>query len=41
VKIGNGSNLPDYDLSLKLSKNLLEVSKKFGKESYCSPYCNG
>lgn len=33
VKIGNGSNLPDYDLSLKLSKNLLEVSKKFGKKA--------
>ncbi|MBS1515981.1 MAG: thymidine phosphorylase [Bacteroidetes bacterium] len=33
VKIGNGSNLPDYDLSLKLAKNLLEVSKKFGKKA--------
>ncbi len=33
VKIGNGSNLPDYDLSIKLAKNLLEVSKKFGKKA--------
>jgi len=33
VKIGNGSNLPDYDLSLKLAKNLIEVSKKFGRKA--------
>ncbi len=33
VKIGNGANLPDYDESLKLTKNLLAVSKKFGKKA--------
>ena len=33
VKIGNGANLPDYEESLKLTKNLLAVSKKFGKKS--------
>ena len=33
VKIGNGANLPDYDESLALTKNLLAVSKKFGKKA--------
>ncbi len=33
VKIGNGANLPDYEESLKLTKNLLAVSKKFGKKA--------
>ena len=32
VKIGNGTNLPDYDESLKLTKNLISISKKFGKK---------
>jgi pyrimidine-nucleoside phosphorylase len=33
IKIGNGANLPDYDESLKLTKNLISVSKKFGKKA--------
>ena len=33
IKIGNGANLPDYESSLKLTKNLLSVSKKFGKKA--------
>jgi pyrimidine-nucleoside phosphorylase len=33
IKIGVGANLPDYDESLKLTKYLISVSKKFGKKA--------
>lgn len=33
VKIGKGANLPDYDECIKLTKNLISVSKKFGKKA--------
>ncbi|MDQ3022150.1 MAG: thymidine phosphorylase [Bacteroidota bacterium] len=33
VKIGNGSNLPEYEKSLQLAKNLISISKKFGKKA--------
>ena len=33
IKIGKGANLPDYDESLKLTKYLISVSKKFGKKA--------
>jgi pyrimidine-nucleoside phosphorylase len=33
VKVGNGANFPDYDQSVKLAKELIDVSKKFGKKS--------
>jgi len=33
VKIGSGANLPDYESSLILTKNLLSMSKKFGKKA--------
>lgn len=33
VKIGNGANFPDYEHSVKLAKNLIDVSRKFGKKA--------
>ena len=33
VKIGNGANFPDYEQSVKLAKNLIDVSRKFGKKA--------
>jgi len=33
VKIGNGANFPEYDQSVELAKNLIDVSKKFGKKA--------
>ena len=33
VKIGNGANFPEYDQSVELARNLIDVSKKFGKKA--------
>lgn len=33
VKIGNGSNLPDDEEAMKLAKELVTVTKKFGKKA--------
>jgi pyrimidine-nucleoside phosphorylase len=33
VKIGSGANLPHYEESLELAKNLISTSKKFGKKA--------
>lgn len=33
VKIGHGANFPEYDQSVELAKNLIDVSKKFGKKA--------
>ncbi len=33
IKIGSGSNLPEFDKSLELAKTLISTSKKFGKKA--------
>jgi len=33
IKMGCGANLPDLELSVQLAKNLIGVSKKFGKKA--------
>ncbi|MBC8490200.1 MAG: thymidine phosphorylase, partial [Bacteroidetes bacterium] len=33
VKIGNGANFPEYEQSVELARNLIDVSKKFGKKA--------
>lgn len=33
VKVGAGSNLPDFEKSLELAKKLISTSKKFGKKA--------
>ncbi len=33
IKIGNGANFSDYEQSVMLAKNLIDVSRKFGKKA--------